>query len=427
MAVRSDNAAVAVLCGPSGTLVKVIYDELGLQHRLTPGREFSGLVAPFHRRRAFRFLRTLQAGGPAVDWELGIASPHGVVQLYFSGAVTKRGIVIIGTKEPLAAAAIPRERAGQAEKDSESVTPAVQELRTWEEEKVKAERKLGQQLLRLNEALAVSPEEAKQQRVEGTYASKHLRLLEIAAHDLRNPVSGVLAATEYLIEDAGRVLEPHHLALLSSIESSARLMLRLLEDMLEIPTLKSAKVRLEMRSTDIGLLLEKAVAAIRPLAEEKRVTIEISPLKPQPALRADSGRLTDALIGLLTGAIRSSSLGARVELLVSSRSDHVVVTLRYESTPDSADVLKSLFHSSPPDRPSKGLSYERAALALAQARRIVEAHHGTVHLEAGQKRESVITLKLPVSAGARLRERQEPERKRAAGHVRQFDQPGEGR
>ena len=414
MAVRSDNAAVAVLCGPSGTLVKVIYDELGLQHRLTPGREFSGLVAPFHRRRARRFLRTLQSGGSAVDWELGIASPHGVVQLFFSGSVTRRGIVIIGTKEPLAAAAIPSERAG-LEKDSEIVTPAGREPRTWEEDKVKADRKLGQQLLRLNEALAVSPAETKRRRVEGTYTSKHLRLLEIAAHDLRNPVSGVLAATEYLMEDAGRVLEPHHIALLSSIESSARLMLRLLEDMLEIPTLKSAKVRLEMRSTDIGLLLEKAVAANRPLAEEKRVTIDVSLQNPLPALRADPGRLTDVLIGLLTGAIRSSHLGARVELLVSSRSDHVVVTLRYESTPDSADVLRSLFHSSPADRPSRGLSYERAALAMAQARRIVEAHHGTVQFEAGQKRESTITLKLPVSAGARSRERQEPERKRGGG------------
>lgn len=412
---RSDNAAVAVFCGPTGTLVRVIYDELGLQHGLTPGREFSGLVAPFHRRRARRFLRTLQAGGSAVDWGLGIASPNGVVPLFFSGCVTKRGIVIIGTKEPLAAA-IPGEPALTAKEDSETVTPAVQELRSQEEARLKAERKLEQQLLRFNEALTVTPEESKERHgVERASGSKHLRLLEIAAHDLRNPLSGVLAATEYLIEDAGRVLEPHHIALLCSIESSARLMLRLLEDMLEIPTLGSGKVRLELHSADIGSLLEQAVAANRPLAEEKRVSVEVSLHKPLPALTADPGKLTGALTVLLTGVIRSSHLGARIELLVSSRSDHLAVTLRYQSATDAADVLRSLFHSSQTDRPRRGLSDERIALALAQVKRIVEAHRGTVHFEAGEKRESTVTLRLPVFAGAKSRERPALERKKGGG------------
>jgi len=145
------------------------------------------------------------------------------------------------------------------------------------------------------------------------------------------------------------------------------------------------------------------------------VNVEVNLQKPLPALTADPVKLTGALTVLLTGVIRSSHLGARIELLVSSRSDHLAVTLRYQSATDAADVLRSLFHSSQADRPRRGLTDERIALALAQVKRIVEAHHGTVQFEAGEKRQSTVTLRLPVSAGAKSRERPALEKKKGGG------------
>jgi signal transduction histidine kinase len=49
-------------------------------------------------------------------------------------------------------------------------------------------------------------------------------------HDLRNPISGILSASQYLIEDAGPSLDPHQRALLASIEASGIRLLRLIED-----------------------------------------------------------------------------------------------------------------------------------------------------------------------------------------------------
>ena len=111
---------------------------------------------------------------------------------------------------------------------------AINELRVPTKEKAKVEEKLQQVLFDLNQALTVEPPDAKQVRVGRLFGSSPFRLLEVAAHDLRNPVSSVLAATQYLIEDAGRRLETYHVTLLRSIESSAALMLQLLRDMLEI-------------------------------------------------------------------------------------------------------------------------------------------------------------------------------------------------
>jgi signal transduction histidine kinase len=400
MALRSDNTALAVLCGPSGALAEVVCDEFGLQQRLAPGKEFSGIVAPFHKRKVSRFWRTLQAGGSALDWELAVTLPRGVVPLFFSGCVSSRGTIIIGTKEPLATASGPRNLATLAEKHSEAIGPAIQPLHTRREGKAKAEQRLRRQLARLNQTLVAHGKSAKPNRAQDSRAD-HLRLLEIAAHDLRNPISGILAATEYLIEDASRVLEPHHVALLCSIESSSRLMLRLLQDMLEIPTIGTGKVQLELHPTDIGLLVERAVASNQPLAETRRVRMELSIEKHLPAITADAGKLTHALDGLLTSVIRSSHLGSRVELTAAAQTTNIVISLRHEASSDSVDTLKALFHPPHADRPKRGLSDERAALTLALVRRIVEAHHGKVLFETGPKQESSITLSLPAAGAGR--------------------------
>jgi signal transduction histidine kinase len=49
-------------------------------------------------------------------------------------------------------------------------------------------------------------------------------------HDLRNPVSGILSASQYLIEDAGPSLDQHQREILASIEDSGIRLLRLIED-----------------------------------------------------------------------------------------------------------------------------------------------------------------------------------------------------
>jgi hypothetical protein len=95
------SSAVAVRCGLNGALEEVIYDKLGFQSRLTPGGEFAAIIAPVHLRKATRFLEAVRATGSALDWELRVALPGGVIPLFFSGRVAGLGVVIVGAKEPL--------------------------------------------------------------------------------------------------------------------------------------------------------------------------------------------------------------------------------------------------------------------------------------------------------------------------------------
>jgi signal transduction histidine kinase len=379
------NSAVAVRCGLNGVLKEVIYDQLGLHAELNPGSEFAAIVAPIHLRKATRFLQTVRVTGSALDWELHVALPEGLTPLFFSGCVAGLGVVIIGSREPLSETT--RQKiARHPGRNSNASAPSAkkQDVRKASRSKVEP---------RVQRAAAFPGETPR----SGSETGKSLLWLEIAAHDLRNPISGILAATQFLIEDASRILQAHQVTLLRSIESSSQFVLRLLQDLSEIPALESGKLEFDFYLTDIGALVESAVLANRPLAASKRVNLELKVERPAPTVLADALKIGHALNTLLSSAVRCSPADAKIEVRVGARAENAVVTLRTEDPGNLARDLTSLFHSSRGSR-KPGLSEERAALTLGMAKRIVAGHRGTIQVGEDAAKGSVLTLNLPISA-----------------------------
>ena len=382
------NSAVAVRCGLNGVLKEVIYDQLGLHSELIPGSEFAAMVAPVHLRKAARFLQTVRVTGSALDWELHVQLPEGLTPLFFSGCVAGLGVVIIGSKEPLSESTR-RKAARPPGRHSNSLVEG--------DKKQSIQRGSGPNFGHKVQRPAMFRGETPENDSD---TGKSLLWLEIAAHDLRNPISGILAATQFLIEDAGRNLQAHHITLLRSIESSSQFMLRLLQDLSEIPALESGKLKFDFYLTDIGALVESAVLANRPLAASKRVNLELKVQRPAPTVLADALKIGHALNTLLSSAVRCSPADGKIEVRVGSRAQHAIVTLRSEDPGNLARDLTSLFQSSRGDR-KPGFSEERAALTLGMAKRIVAGHRGTIQVGEDAAKGSVLTLNLPISAEER--------------------------
>ena len=350
------NAALAILCRRDGTVIEVLHNEFDLTSPLAPGRHFKGIVADPSVRKAGRFLRTARAHHSALDWQLDVRLAHGITPLFFSGSLTGAGIVILGTKDSLATPSVPIVKSGTVG--------------------------------------ARQPDEPKTQRHSRKAGSEQLQILEIAAHDLRNPIGGILAASEFLIEDAANVLEEHHLALLRSIKSSSELVLNLIDQMLEMPLMEAEKPKMYLRSTNIVSLVDQSVAMSRPLAESKNIRLEVNTRCPIFEIYVDPLKMTQAITALLTNEIRCSRPGGKIEILVEASDDTSTLTVRDQGPGISADDLRTLFDPLESNRPKRGLKEARTALTLAIVKRIVEAHGGTIGVESELGKGSSFTLRL---------------------------------
>jgi signal transduction histidine kinase len=227
------------------------------------------------------------------------------------------------------------------------------------------------------------------------------RLIRVLAHDLRNPISGILAASQCLLEDASALLDSQQLTLLRSIEASSELMLHLIENMLELAPAGAGKPKTRLRAADVVRLVQESAAFHRPLAEAKGVRLDVLRRDAEvPLVDLDPQKLTRALNALLSNLLRCSPPGGLVEVNVTRRTRSVVIAAR----PVGGAPLGYGSESAAARRSAPKAS----TITLAAVRLIVEAHGGTIRVE----RRSFcpgFTMELPASRGsATLQKRRAP-------------------
>lgn len=238
---------------------------------------------------------------------------------------------------------------------------------------------------------------------------EQIQLLEIAAHDLCNPVNGILAASQYLLEDAAPLLEEQHVTLLRSIESASWLVLKLIEDMLEIPVTETGKPRMHFQVTDLASLVNQSATTYQPLAESRNVVMDVVTDGLARDLDLDRPKMSQAINAVFSNAIKCSQPGGRIKIHMTTRPADVALTVRVEEPGTSAEDLKALFDPLCKRSTYRGLTEIRTALMLAKVRRIIEGHHGDLRVEGDTLRGSTLTLRLPRHVHATPRKRPESE------------------
>jgi K+-sensing histidine kinase KdpD len=226
-----------------------------------------------------------------------------------------------------------------------------------------------------------------------TVRNGQIRLIRVLAHDLRNPISGILAASQWLIEDAAPLLDSQQITLLRSIESSSDLMLRLIEDMLEVAQAGSGKSRLRLRPTDVSRVVDQTAAIHQPLAETKNIRLKVRRDDVVPPVNLDRLKITQALNALLTNVVRCSPPGGQIEVDVAARPKRVVIAVRHVGSGDAVRNPDSTAGS-----PKLG-ARQASTLTLSAVRLIVERHGGSIRMEKGATHPAFI-LTLPRSGGS---------------------------
>src|SRR6185295_11969447 len=102
-------------------------------------------------------------------------------------------------------------------------------------------------------------------------SAEKTRVVAIAAHDLRNPLTVISAYAELLKSDG--VVEGEHLDFVDEIARSARFMMELVEELLDSSKLESGTVRLEMQEIDLVEAAAHAAVINRIRADRKEIAI----------------------------------------------------------------------------------------------------------------------------------------------------------
>jgi two-component system sensor histidine kinase ResE len=209
------------------------------------------------------------------------------------------------------------------------------------------------------------------------------RFLANAAHELKTPITAILGAAELLLtekDDDPRVRE----RFLTHIRSEAERMQRLSETLLQL-----AQTGWDRRDPDIGEVdlldvASRVAERMGPLADSS--WLELSVEGEGGRVRADEEWLEQALLVLVSNALKHSEKGGRVRL----RAEGSRVAVEDEGAGISEEDIPYLF-----ERFYRGSNSEGFGLGLPICKELVQRMGGEIHLESEKGKGTIVEVRLP--------------------------------
>jgi signal transduction histidine kinase len=235
--------------------------------------------------------------------------------------------------------------------------------------------------------------ERKGRREAETMAHAREEVLGVVAHDLRNPLGVVGAALEMLGE--WNLSHEERNKLIASASRAVKQMNRLIGDLLDVMRLETGHLTLDLEDVPVATLLNDAADSVKHVALQNNITLAVDPPDKMVTVRADRGRLAQALANLLGNAIKFTPKGGHVEL--RSRQDGraaVVIEVADTGPGIPPEGLPHLF-----DRFWQGRRADRrgVGLGLPITKGIIEAHGGRIWVDSEVGHGSRFCFTLPLS------------------------------
>jgi len=210
-----------------------------------------------------------------------------------------------------------------------------------------------------------------------------------AAHELRTPVSVVLTQTQTALNRDRSA--PEYREVLESCQRAAQRMRRLIEALLELARLDAGQEPMKRARFDLSKTAQDCVELIRPLADERHVTIHCD-LRPADCM-GDPERLAQVITNLLTNAIHYNHEGGEVRIATQQQASSVALTVADTGQGIPSADLPHIFERF--YRADKSRSAGRTGLGLAISKAIVEAHGGTLEVSSQPGAGASFTVRLP--------------------------------
>jgi len=215
--------------------------------------------------------------------------------------------------------------------------------------------------------------------------------LATLSHELRTPMTSILGWVQLLRMGTP---DPEELtSALETIEMSARVQARLIDDMLDVSRIILGKFRLDMKPIHIATVVDSATETVRPNAESRGVHLITSIDRAPATVVGDPNRLQQVIWNLLSNAIKFSDTGGTVEITLEFIESQARLTVSDEGQGISPALLPFVFEKL---RQAEGIkSHGGLGLGLAIARHIVDLHGGEIRAESegeGKGARFIVTL-----------------------------------
>ncbi|MEC4819574.1 MAG: ATP-binding protein [Scytonema sp. PMC 1069.18] len=211
------------------------------------------------------------------------------------------------------------------------------------------------------------------------------------SHELRTPISNVLVTVEALRSGASSDPKVRD-RFFQNVEDETKRLSRLIDDLLDLGRLEAGVTILEEQTVHLNQLISRVVRAVESRIQNLQISAEVNVSDLQ--IQGDSERLLQAFLNILDNAIKHSTPNSKISINGYKEGKHAVIVIRDRGLGIKQSDLPRIFEQFyTADRSRKGRG---VGLGLAIAKRIVEAHGGSITASSTYGEGATFTIYLPL-------------------------------
>jgi PAS domain S-box-containing protein len=239
-------------------------------------------------------------------------------------------------------------------------------------------------LARENEQLYRQAQEANRLKDE---------FLATLSHELRTPLNALIGWIHLL--KSGQLTPEKRERALGAIERSAQLQAQLTSDLLDVSSVITGKLRLQLEPTMVGPILDDVMEAMRPAAAAKGVDCSYQSDTPD-ALLLDAARVQQILTNLVGNAVKFTPRGGTVRVTARVEQGVLVMGVRDSGAGIARPFLPHVFERFRQADAGTTRSHSGLGLGLAIVKELTELHGGSVSAESpGEHLGATFIVRLP--------------------------------
>ena len=214
------------------------------------------------------------------------------------------------------------------------------------------------------------------------------------SHELRTPMNAIIGFTRLVRRKAADVLPERQLDNLEKVEISAKQLLALINDILDLSKIEAGKMSLNVMSFEFAPLVDTCFSTVEPMVKKETVQLVKDVSEDLAELQSDPDKLKQIIINLLSNALKFTDKG-EVKLSARLETDFLKIEVSDTGAGIPDDALDYIFDEFRQVDGSSTRRYGGTGLGLSITKKLTKMLGGTIEASSVEGKGSIFTVRIP--------------------------------